>query len=219
MATDFILYNYFRSSASYRVRIALNLKQIKYDYRAVHLLNNGGEQHAPDYVALNPSHDVPTLVHNGKPVAQSVAIIEYLDEVEAYCPLFPREAYKRALVRQACEIVNSGVQPLGNLRPLAELTKRFGATDDQKKQWSQHWIEYGLETLERFLKPNAGKFSFGDEVTAADCFVMPQLFSAQRFGVDFSKHPTLSRIYETCSKMDAFIAAHPDNQPDTPPRA
>ncbi len=212
----FVLYNYFRSSASYRVRIALNLKQIRYDYKAIHLINNGGEQHSAEYGRLNPSHDVPTLVHNGKPIGQSVAIIEYLDEVETYQPLFPKDPYKRALIRQACEIVNSGVQPLGNLRPLAELSKRFGATDEQKRDWSIHWIDYGFRTLENFLVNHAGKFSFGDEVTAADCFVMAQLYAAERFNLSLEPYPTLKRIHETCSKIEAFRNAHPDYQPDSP---
>jgi maleylacetoacetate isomerase len=213
---NFVLYNYFRSSASYRVRIALNLKQIKYDYKSVHLVNNGGEQFAPEYGKLNPSRDVPTLVHNGKPLGQSVAIIQYLDQIEPYRPLFPVEAYKRALVFQAIEIINSGVQPLVNLRPTAVLTQMFGANEEQKKAWTMHWYAYGMQTLETFLSAHAGKYSFGDEVTAADCYVIPHLFGGERFGVTTENYPTLARIRENCLKLEEFAKAHPMQQPDAP---
>ncbi|RYZ69003.1 MAG: maleylacetoacetate isomerase, partial [Proteobacteria bacterium] len=180
------------------------------------LVNNGGEQHSPEYTKLNPSHDVPTLVHNGKPIGQSVAIIEYLDQIEKYKPLYPADPYKLALVRQTIEIVNSGVQPLMNLRPLALLTKSFGASEEQKQAWITHWIEYGLAALEQHLKPHAGRYSFGDEVTAADCFVIPQLFGAERFKVSFDSHPTLKRIFANCMALEEFANAHPSKQPDTP---
>lgn len=212
----FVLYNYFRSSASYRVRIALNLKQIKYEYKAVHLVNNGGEQHAAEYVALNPSHVVPTLVHNGKAIGQSVAIIEYIDKLEAYKPLYPAEPYKLALVRQAIEIVNSGIQPHMNLATLGELTKMFGANEEQKHEWIGTLVHHGLAALERHLKPQAGKFCFGDEVTAADCFLIPQIFSAERFKVSIDQYPTLKRINTNCLALEEFAKAHPNKQPDTP---
>lgn len=214
---EFVLYSYFRSSASFRVRIAMNLKGIAFEYRAVHLLNEGGEQFRDDYRRLNPSREVPTLVHQGKSLSQSVAILDYLDAVRPEPRLFPKDPFGRAVVLQACEIVNSGTQPLMNLRVLNELGTRFGADQAGKDEWVRHWVRYGLESLEGFLKPRSGKFSFGDELTAADCFVIPQLFGADRFQVDLSPYPTLRRIRENCEALDAFKKAAPAVQPDTPP--
>lgn len=198
------------------------LKGLDYEYKAVHLINNGGEQHRPDYAVLNPSHEVPTLVHHTKSgsthtIAQSVAIVDYLDQVAPNPRLFPSEPHRRALVFQACEIVNSGAQPIGNLRVLKQLEEKFGATEVQKEQWTQHWIRYGLETLETFLKPHAGKYSFGDQITAADCFVIPHLFGADRFKVSTAPYSTLLRIRDNALNLEAFKKASPLQQPDTPP--
>ena len=216
MANDFVLYSYFRSSASYRVRIALNLKEISYGYKAVHLLNNGGEQHTDEYRKLNPSREVPTLVHNGRAIGQSMAIIDYIDRVQPQPRLFPEDVYQRALVMQACEIVNSGAQPIHNLRVLDLLQKRFGADQPTRDLWAVHWIEYGLKALEAFLKPHAGQHCFGDSPSAADCFVIPHLVNADRFKVELSPYPTLMKIRETTAKMTAFQQAAPDRQPDFP---
>lgn len=215
-SSDFVLYNYFRSSASYRVRIALELKGIAYEYRPVHLVNNGGEQYKTEYRELNPSREVPTLVHKGKVIAQSLAIINYLDSVASGPKLFPADPYQRALVMQACEIINSGAQPPGNLRVLKLLVEIFGANDGQKDIWTKHWIRYGLETMEAFLKKHAGKYSFGDEVTAADCALIPHMFNADRFKVSTDNYPTLKRIAENCEKLEAFKKASPSQQPDYP---
>jgi maleylacetoacetate isomerase len=214
---EFVLYSYFRSSASYRVRIALNLKDIAYAYRAIHLLNNGGEQNTEDFRKLNPSGEVPTLLHNGKALAQSMAILDYLDHVAPAPRLFPEDPYRRALVIQACEIVNSGVQPVHNLKVLQALEDRFDADQKRKNDWAAHWITKGLDSLEAFLKPHAGDFSFGHEVSAADCFLMPQLVNADRFQVSLAPYPTLSRIRANCEKLDPFKRAAPNVQPDTPP--
>lgn len=139
---EFALYSYFRSSASYRVRIALGLKGIDYEYRAVHLLNNGGEQLKAEYALINPSHEVPTLIHkkDGQEfaVGQSVAIVDYLDRVAPLPPLFPQDPAERAKVLQVCEIVNSGIQPLHNLRVLKLLSTKFGADENQKNDWTRH---------------------------------------------------------------------------------
>lgn len=215
--SDFILYSYFRSSASYRVRIALHLKEIPFEYRGVHLLRNGGEQHHDEYRRLNPSREVPTLVHAGRPIAQSMAIADYLDQVRPEPRLFPPNAYQRALVIQACEIVNSGAQPVHNLRVLQELEARFGADQNTKNEWCAYWINYGLQALESFLKPHAGNYSFGDAVTAADCFLIPHLANADRFSVEMKPYPTLLRIRKNCESMEAFVRAAPNVQPDTPP--
>lgn len=215
-ASDFILYSYFRSSASYRVRIALGLKDIPYEYRAVHLINNGGEQLRAEYKALNPSGDVPTLVHKGNVIGQSVAIIDYLDRIKPAPSLFPSDTVQRAAVLQACEIANSGVQPLHNLRVLKKLSADFGASEEQKNQWACDWIKYGLETLEAFLSKRAGRFSFGDAVSAADCFLMPHLANADRYKIALSPYPTLARVRASCEAQPAFVKAHPMRQPDTP---
>lgn len=215
---EFTLYSYFRSSASYRVRIALNLKGIDYDYKAVHLINGGGEQHNEDYRKLNPSREVPTLIHEGKILGQSMAIIDYLDRVRPTPRLFPDDPYQRALVVQVCEIVNSGVQPVHNLRVLAELGKRFGADQAQRDDWAAHWINYGLETLETVLKAHAGTYCFGNEPTAADCFLVPQLANANRFKVSLDRFPTLQRL-RAMMQTEPFRKAAPDVQPDTPAAA
>lgn len=214
---EFILYSYYRSSASYRARIALNLKGIAYEYRAVHLLSNGGEQKAESYRELNPSREVPSLVHNGRTVAQSMAIIEYLDLVRPEPRLFPSDPYQRALVVQACEIINSGIQPLHNLKVFDALAERFGADQEAKNAWARHWITEGLVALENLLKPYAARFCLGDAVTAADCFLVPQMTSGDRFEMDDSNIPTLTRVRANCEALKAFRDASPFNQPDTPP--
>jgi maleylacetoacetate isomerase len=218
---EFVLYSYFRSSASHRVRIAMNLKRIDYEYRAVHLLNNGGEQWQADYAKLNPSREVPALVHTtstgSHTVAQSMAIIDYLDHVRPETPLFPQEPVQRSLVLQACEIVNSGIQPLGNLNVLKTLEEKFGADQTVKNEWVSHWIKHGLGVLEMFLAPRAGQYSFGNSITAADCFLLAQMTTADRFKVSCEPYPTLFAIRANLQSLDAVKRAAPENQPDTPP--
>jgi maleylacetoacetate isomerase len=211
------LYNYFRSSASYRARIALNLKGIKFEYIPVHLIKNGGEQLKPEYLALNPMGQVPCLEHNGRMIAQTMAIFFYLDEIQQAPPLFPKDAYARAKVIELCEVVNSGIQPLHNTGVLGELTKRFGADQDAKAAWTQHWIQKGLVALEQTVSKTAGKFAVGDEPTAADCFVIPQMFAARRFGAEVSEFKTLLRIEKNANELPAFQLAHPEKQVDYAP--
>ncbi len=217
---EFALYSYFRSSASYRVRIALGLKGIDYEYRAVHLLNDGGEQLKTDYAALNPSREVPTLVHrkNGQEtlIGQSVAIIDYLDRVAPSPLLFPQDPAQRAKVLQICEVINSGIQPLHNLRVLKLLAAKFDASEEQKNEWTRHWLTYGFDTLEKLVAPTAKTFCFGDTPGAADCFMIPNLANADRFQVDLAPYPTLRRIRESCEKLPAFIQASPTKVPDAP---
>jgi maleylacetoacetate isomerase len=217
MTPEFILYSYYRSSSAYRVRIALNYKEIPHELQAVHLLNNGGEQHRPEYVALNPTHDVPTLVHAGKAIGQSVAIIEYIEQVAANPSLFPKTPMARALVLQACEIINSAAQPLINLRVLKKLQTDFKISDGQKADWTKFWIDYGLKAFDQHIKPHAGKYCFADNITAADCFLVPQLFSARRFSVDLAPFPKLLEIEAALKEHPAFAKAAPENQPDFQP--
>lgn len=212
---EFILFNYYRSSASFRVRIALNIKNIKYDYRAIHLLKN--DQYSSDYLQLNPSQQVPTLIHNGQPIGQSMAIIDYLDQIQPSPALFPKGALQRAQVLQACEIVNSGAQPLHNLRVLSELEKRFGAVQKEKDAWTVFWIQTSLDALENLLAKTAGDYCFGNSVSAADCFLIPHMANANRFKVDVASYKSLVRIQENCMKLEAFLKSAPNVQPDTPP--
>ncbi len=212
----FVLYNYFRSSASFRVRIALNLKGLAFEYRAVHLLNNGGEQKKADYVHLNPSAQVPTLIHDGRAIGQSMAIVEYLDLIHPEPQLFPEAPYERALVLQFCEMINSGVQPLHNLSLLQDLEKFFAANEEKKTDWTKLVIGRSIPILESFLKPHAGDFCFGAKVSAADCFLVPHLANVDRWGLNLAEAPTLARIRASCEGLTAFRNAAPPAQPDFP---
>lgn len=214
------LYNYFRSSTSYRVRIALHLKKLEFDYKPIHLLNNGGEQHSAEYRALNPVGGVPTLVHGDKVISQSFAIIEYLDEAfpQTY-QLLPQDPYLKAKVRQVCENINADIHPLQNLKLMQYLEKKHGYTQDQKDEWAQKWIQEGWAATEKILTATAKIYSFGEQVTAADLFIVPQIFSSLRFKVDMSKYPLLSKINDNCLKLEAFQKSHPSKQIDTPPEA
>lgn len=211
---EFILYNYFRSSTSYRARISLNYKKIPFEYKAVHLLK--GEQHDPEYRKLNPIGGVPTLIHNGKVIPDSFAIVEYLEEIVPTPALLPEDPYLRARVRQVCEIINSSMHPMGNMKLMQYLEKNHGFDQNQKEHWIQHWCYQGLEALEKNLKGFAGTYSFGDQVTLADVFLIPQLFSCHRFHVEVSHYPLLTKIGENCAKLEAFQKAHPFCQIDTP---
>lgn len=210
------LYSYYRSSCSYRVRIALNLKGLDYDIEPVHLVKEGGEQFLESFTRLNPSSRVPVLVHENKKLFQSVAIIEYLDETFTEKPLYPRESYEKAQVRLLCEIINSDIQPLQNLSILKKLVKDFSISDEQKISWIQDIISKGLSSYETQLQQTAGSFSFGDQPTAADCFLIPQVYNAERFKLDMTSFPLIHKVSQNCQSIEAFIKAHPDNQPDTP---
>lgn len=215
--SNLILHNYFRSSTSYRVRIALELKGLKYEYRPVHLVANGGEQNLPAYRQLNPIGGVPTLIHNGKAISQSLAIIEYLDEIfKLPMPLFSDDAFETAKIRQVCETINAEIHPLQNLKVTQFLETQMNISPEQKNKWLNKWISDGLKAFEESILPFAGKYCFGDRVTAADLFLIPQLFSSLRFGVDVSGYKTLVQINENCLLLEAFKNAHPHRQPDTP---
>ncbi|OQW50577.1 MAG: hypothetical protein A4S09_01940 [Proteobacteria bacterium SG_bin7] len=208
------LYSYFRSSSSFRVRIALNLKDIEYEIKPIHLLKDGGQQKKDNYKKFNPMGEVPCLVHDGKYLAQSMAIIEYIDGNFPGHALFPAIPYDAALVRQICEIVNSGIQPIQNLKVLQKIEKDFGADQDTKNKWAHYWIQEGFVALEKILESLAGSYSYKNKLSAADCFVIPQVFNAKRFSVDMKQFPTIQRIFDSCMNVPAFERAAPENQPD-----
>lgn len=209
------LYSYFRSSAAYRVRIALNLKRIPYEYKAVHLLRDGGEQHSVEYTELNPQALVPTLVDGSTVLSQSLAIIEYLDE--AYPepqPLLPTSVLARATARELALLVACDVHPLNNLRVLRYLSRNLSIEQEQIDRWYIHWIETGFKAFEQILEKTAGDYCLGDAPTIADCCLIPQIYNAQRFEVDLSPYPNILRVYNTCQSVPAFVQAHPEKQPD-----
>jgi maleylpyruvate isomerase len=210
------LYTYFRSSAAYRVRIALNLKGIAYDAAPVHLLRNGGEQLSAAYRAINPAMLLPALEDDGNVIGQSLAIIEYLEETQPQMPLLPSDPAGRARVRALALTVAADTHPLGNLRVLKYLTGELAVPDEVKLAWQQHWLRTGMSSLEALLAndPRTGRYCHGDTPTLADCCLVPQVFSAQRFGVDLAPYPTIARIHAACNELPAFQQAHPAQQPD-----
>lgn len=211
-----ILYSYFRSSASFRVRIALYLKEVPFEYRPIHLLKNGGEQHSKGYLHLNPIGQVPSFVHNNQTLGQSMAIINYIDQQWSAPPFFPKDPWRHAQIIEVCELINSGIQPLQNLGVTQRLKSQLQASDQDVKKWNHFWISKGLEAIENRIEPTADHFSFGKTVTAADLFIIPQVFSSTRFGVDMNKYPCLSRVNKNCMELEAFQQAAPNFQPDAP---
>ncbi|MEY4209474.1 MAG: maleylacetoacetate isomerase [Pseudomonadota bacterium] len=210
------LHNYFRSSAAYRVRIAMNLKGLDYDYVPVHLTRDGGMQFKEPYKSLNPQQLVPLLDDDGFQISQSLAIIEYLDEKFPNTRLLPKSPEGRARVRQIALAISCDIHPLQNLRVLKYLTGTLGASEESKTQWIHHWLSEGLAALEADLSraPTRGRFCFGDTPSMADCTLVPQMFSAARFNVDTVPYPTLRAIYEACEAIPAVAAAHPSRQMD-----
>lgn len=210
------LYSYFRSSASYRVRIALNLKGQSYDTVPVHLLNNGGEQFAPAFSALNPQSLVPVMEEDGRHITQSLAMLEYLEERFPTPALLPVGLLDRAHVREISLAIACDIHPLNNLRVLRMLKQELGVSDEVKQKWIQHWVKLGFAALEQQLaaSPQRGRFCFGDTPTMADCCLIPQIFNARRFEVDMTPYPTLAAIDEACGQLKAFQLAQPSAQPD-----
>ncbi|KVA02266.1 maleylacetoacetate isomerase [Burkholderia ubonensis] len=210
------LYSYFRSSASYRVRIALHLKQLPFDYVPVHLLRDGGQQLKDEYRTLSPDSLVPTLVDGDAALQQSLAIVEYLDETHPEPPLLPKAPLDRAYVRSIALQIACEIHPLNNLRVLKYLKHMLQVPEEAKNDWYRHWIEAGFATLETRLAndPRTGRLCFGDTPTLADICVVPQVFNANRFAIDTSRFPTIQRIYDHAMTLDAFKAAAPGAQPD-----
>jgi maleylpyruvate isomerase len=205
------LYNYFRSSASFRVRIALNLKGLDYEEITVHLVNNGGEQFSAEYQKINPQSLVPTLTDGDKIMTQSLAIIEYLEDIHPSPALLPKDPYVKSLVRSFALAIAADIHPLNNLRVLKYLTHDFNLNEDKKNQWYQHWIAKGLSSLEKTLEssPHTGEFCFGNTPTIADVFLIPQMYNARRFACDISAYPILSTIDAHCRTLPAFVTAWP----------
>ena len=210
------LYSYWRSSASYRVRIALNLKALPYVLHAVNIMKEGGEQFSPAYRAVNPQSRVPTLVHDGQRFVQSLAIIEYLDETFPDHRLIPRDPVDRARVRMLSQIIACDIQPMQNTSTTKYLKEVLKLDDEAVNAWLREWIRRGLDAYAAYLDRDhlSGKFSHGDTPTMADCCLVPQLYAAQRFGVDPTGYPRLNLIWENCNRMPAFAAAHPSKQND-----
>jgi maleylacetoacetate isomerase/maleylpyruvate isomerase len=208
------LYGYWRSSAAYRVRIALHLKNVAYESIPVHLVKDGGEQHKADYVALNPSHLVPTLIDDDLVLNQSIAIINYLEQKYSEVSLYPENLKDRALVEAMALDIACEVHPINNLRVQQYIVKKLGASDEQKLAWVHDWISQGFNAFEKQLEKYAGRYSFGDSITIADLCLVPQVYNANRFGVDMTPFPHISRVVNHCNQHPAFIAALPENQND-----
>jgi maleylacetoacetate isomerase len=210
-----VLYTYWRSSAAYRVRIALNLKGLPYEARPVHLVNEGGEHLKPAYREISPQAQLPTLLDGDRTIRQSMAILEYLDETRPEVPLMPTEALGRARVRELMQAVGTDIHPLGNLRVLRALEAEFGADQAVKEAWSRRWIKQGFDGIEALLTQGPqGRFSFGDTPTLADCCLVPQFYNAVRWGVDLAPYPTIRKVVEACQALEAFKKAAPEAQPD-----
>jgi len=210
------LHTYFRSSAAYRVRIALNLKGIDYEAVPVHLIKDGGQHKQPAYLNINPSGMVPALQDERGTLTQSMAILEYLEETHPAVPLLPVDPLGRARVRELAQIVSCDIHPLNNLRVMRYLADELGVGDDAKKTWLRHWIVEGFASMESHLArhPGTGKFCHGDTPTLADCFLVPQVFNAIRFDIAIAPYENIARIYANCVALPAFEKAAPGAQPD-----
>lgn len=208
------LYTYFRSSAAFRVRIALNLKGLAYEPVFVHLAK--GEHRKADYAAVNPQTLLPTLeLDDGTRLTQSLAIIEWLDEKHPAPALLPKDALARARVRSLAYLVACEIHPLNNLRVLQHLKRALGQSQEQIDNWYRHWIADGLAKLEADLaRPGTGKFSHGDAPSMADCCLVPQIFNAKRYNSDLAPYPVTMRVFDNCMKLEAFDRAQPAKQPD-----
>ena len=212
------LIGYFRSSAAFRVRIALNLKGIAVEHASRHLRR--GEQSSADYAAINPQKLVPALVlDDGRVLTQSLAILEYLEETHPSPPLLPRDPVERARVRSLALIPTADIHPIQNLRVMAYLREKYEQSEEGTFAWSRHWIETGFEAYEASVAGSrlTGTFSHGNAPTIADLCLVPQVFNAVRFKVDMKRFPTIQRIHEACMKLPAFDAAQPSRQPDAEP--
>lgn len=212
------LYSYWRSSAAYRVRIGLNIKGLPYEIVPVHLVRDGGEQHAEEYRATNPQSMVPVLQHGNRILRQSLAILEYLDEMWLQPALLPAVARDRQRVRALAQLVACDVHPLNNLRVMRYFENTWHVPQTERDEWTRHWMIDGFTALEAMLvdNPSTGPFCDGSTPTLADCCLIPQVYNARRFGVDLAPFPLIERIEQACLALPAFDAARPEAQPDAP---
>ena len=212
------LYSYWRSSASYRVRIALALKNLDYEYLPVHLTRDGGEQYSAEYRALNPQQRVPFLVDGEFGIGQSLAILDYLEARFPTPALVPADERERARMLSFCHCIASDMQPLQNLGPLNYLTGTLGLSEAQKMTWLRHWIDRGMSALEaEWAQRPDSAFVMGEEPSQADCCLVPQIYAAERFGGNLAAYPRLTALALRLRELPAFAAAHPDCQPDAMP--
>jgi maleylpyruvate isomerase len=213
------LHSYYRSVSSHRVRLALGLKGLAYEYVPVHLVRNGGEQHTPEYKALNPQALVPTLQDGDTTITQSMAIIDYLDEKHPDPALLPRHADARAYVRQIAHICASDMQPLSSLRVFNHLSGELSVSQSQKNDWYHKWATQGFDAIETLLDKSPhrkGPYVCGDDITLADICLIPQVYDARRYDVDTSIWPVITAIDHACTRLKVFSDAAPEQQPDTP---
>lgn len=217
-SSGLVLYGYWRSSAAYRVRIALNLKGLAYKLRPVHLLRDGGEQHSEAFRQLNPQEQIPCLIDGEQVVTQSVAIIEYLDETRPPPALLPIDPAGRARVRALALAMACDVHPLGNLRVLQYLEANFAVDEGARAEWSRHWIATGINALEVMLAGSkaTGRYCHGDNPGLADACLVPQMYNARRWKLPLESYPTIGRIVDACGELEAFRLAAPERQPDAP---
>jgi len=207
------LYTYFRSSAAYRVRIALNLKGLSYESVPIHLVKDGGRNRAPEYRAVNPQMKVPALaLDDGNVLVQSLAIIEYLDDIHPAPPLLPKDPLARAKVRGMAQLIACDIHPLNNVAPLRYLKNQLKHEQTDIDAWYHHWVREGFEALEAMIKP--GPYCFGNAVTLADICLVPQVYNARRLKVPLDKFPKIVAVDAACQKLSAFERARPENQPD-----
>lgn len=212
---ELLLYGYWRSSSAYRVRIALNLKSLDYLQQAVHLVREGGEQHRASYRKINPLGLVPALVHGSRIIVQSMAICEYLEETFTGHPLLPGTPAERARIRGIAQSICSEIQPMNNLGVTRYLADRLNQNENAVADWYTHWIERGFIAVESWLSgPATGLYCHGDQPTLADCFLVPQVYNAERFSCDLDPYPNIRRIVEHCRALPAFLKAAPETQPD-----
>ena len=208
------LYSYFRSSAAFRVRIALNLKGLSYDTQVVHLLKQGGEQHSAEYAAINPSELVPTLLDQQYVLTQSLSILEYLEEAYPKTALLPQNLQQRAQIRAFAQYIACEIHPLNNLRVLQYLEQTLAESNSERTAWYQHWIKLGFHSLVQQLQHSNGKYCFGEQASFADCCLIPQVYNAKRFQIDLTEYPKIQSIYTHCMQLAAFQQAAPEQQAD-----
>ena len=218
MGDNLRLYSYWRSSAAYRVRIGLNLKGLEYETIPVHLTEDGGQQHADAYRAINPQELVPTLLHGQRRLTQSLSILDYLDVIWPVCPLLPATARERQRARALALMVACDIHPLNNLRVLQYFEREWQVAQPARDAWVRHWIETGFRVIEMQLKdhPSTGTYCDGDSPGLSDCCLIPQVYNARRFGIDMGTYPAIARIEKECLALPEFDDARPENQPDAP---